>query len=314
MDIHKNISLKKWNTWKVGGCADFFYAPTTEAELLQSLKWAKESLLSVNVLGGGTNVLVSDEGVRGLTIHTIKLQTIRVWEEDNVFYVAALAGAAKADVMQIFLKHKLAPAIFLCGLPGAVAGGVVMNAGISVSSLPEESLFPAASSFPKKQESSSLPREFRDIVKWVKILRGDKLICIKGEDIIWEYRASKAWEPGVIYEVCMAWPKQTIDNIQSLIQQMALRRMRTQPLQSASSGSVFKNPKGDKAGRLIEECGLKGYRIGGAMVSKKHANFIVNTGEATAKDIHFLIQHIQQIVEEQKGILLEPEIKYLGTW
>ncbi len=297
MNIQTNVNLNLLNSWKVGGDADFFCVPETQADVLQSLEWAQQRSLPVTLLGGGTNVLISDQGVRGLLIHTVQLKSVREWEDSERLYMTALAGVAKADIMKIFLKHQLSPALFLCGLPGNVAGGVAMNAGVA------------------KQSDLALPNEFKDIVDWVKVIRGNQLVLIKKENIQWKYRVSSGWQPGVIYEVGISWSKQPMKDFTKLLQQIALRRARTQPLQSASCGSVFKNPVGDKkAGWLIEQCQLKGYQIGGAVVSQKHANFIVNAGDSKAIHIHQLIQHIQQVVQKQTGILLQPEIKYFGEW
>ena len=283
-----------WNSWKVGGDADFFCQPENQEDIFYSLKWAKERNLPVTFLGGGTNVLISDQGVEGLVIGLQKLNTYREWQEKDRLCIRALSGVSKAQIMQIFLRHKLAPALFLCGLPGDVGGGVVMNAGVG-------------------QDIS--PKEFKDIVDWVKVIREDKVILMQNKDIKWKYRFSSGWNPGLIYEVGMSWPTEPLPDLPLRLKDMALKRTQSQPLQSASCGSVFKNPvTGEKSGALIDQCGLKGYQIGQACISTKHANFIVNRGGATARDIHHLIQHAQKIVKSKYGILLEPEVKYMGRW
>lgn len=291
---YRSYSLSKWNSWKVGGSADFFCQPKNKEEIFYYLQWAKKQNVPVTFLGGGTNVLISDKGVKGLVIGLQKLKAFKEWEEGGRLCVSALAGVSKAQIMQIFLRHKLPPALFLCGLPGDVGGGVVMNAGVG-------------------QDIS--PKEFKDIVDWVKVIQENKVILIQHEAIQWEYRSSKGWEPGLIYEVGMSWPMDPSQDVVERLKEMALKRTQSQPLQSASCGSVFKNPlTGEKSGALIEQCGLKGYQIGQACVSKKHANFIVNMGGATAMDIHQLIQHVQKTVKERFNILLEPEVKYMGRW
>ena len=290
----RTYPLCGWNSWKVGGDADFFCQPENQEDIFYSLKWAREKNLPVTFLGGGTNVLISDQGVEGLVIGLQKLKTYREWQEKNRLCISALAGVSKAQIMQIFLRHKLAPTLFLCGLPGDVGGGVVMNAGVG-------------------QDIS--PKEFKDIVDWVKVIRDGEVILIKSEDIKWEYRFSTGWEPGLIYEVGISWPLEPLPDLSLRLKDMALKRTQSQPLQSASCGSVFKNPlTGEKSGALIDQCGLKGYQIGQACISTKHANFIVNRGGATARDIHHLIQHAQKTVKSKYGILLEPEVKYMGRW
>ncbi len=286
--------LQGFNSWKVGGSADFFYQPENQEDIFYSLQWARGKKLPVAVLGKGTNVLISDKGVEGLLIGLTKLQACREWEEKGRLHIIAQTGVSKAKIMQIFLQHKLAPALFLCGLPGDVGGGVVMNAGVG------QGIF---------------PREFKDIVDWVKVIREDKIVLIHSGDMKWKYRFSEGWEPGLIYEVGMSWPMNPVPDLPVRLREMALKRSQSQPLQFASCGSVFKNPlTGEKSGALIEKCGLKGHRIGQAGVSKKHANFIINLGTATAMDIHQLIEYVRETVRRKSQVLLEPEVRYLGRW
>ena len=286
--------LGELNTWKVGGVADFFCQPENKEHILYYLNWAKEKNLPVSVLSGGTNTLISDKGVEGLVMSLQKLNTYSSWEENGCLHIRALAGVPKAEIMRLFLEYKLAGALFLCGLPGDVGGGVVMNAGIG--------------------QKDIFPREFKDIVDWVTVIREAKLIKIFKKDITWGYRFSEGWEPGMLYEIGMSQALKPLPDLPLQLRNMALKRTQSQPLQSASCGSVFKNPKENPAGKLIEECGLKGHQMGHARVSEKHANFIVNVGGGTAQDIHQLIQHIQKTVKEKFDISLQPEVKYMGRW
>ncbi len=297
MNIQSNIELKHFNSWKVGGRAEFFCQPQNKQELLEATQWAIKHEKKVSVLSGGTNVLISDQGVKGLLIHLGHLKGIKTWKQQGRLYVSALAGTKKSEIMKVFLQHHLSPAVFLCGVPGDVGAGVVMNAGIRF-----------LNTYPH------FPKEFKDIVDEIKILKAQKMVAIKGQDINWQYR--KGWKgEGVIVEVTMSWPLKPISDIQKIVSKEALKRAQSQPLTMASCGSVFKNPKnGQGAGALIEQCGLKAYQIGGALVSKKHANFIVNVAEAQALHIHKLIQHIQKVVKNKHGVVLEPEIKYFGQW
>ena len=298
MDIQKNISLKKFSSWKTGGSADFFYQPSSLKEILSSLKWAKEKKLPVTVLSGGTNVLISDQGIEGLVISMQKLNALISTVKEDRLYITAQAGVPKAKLMQIFLKHKLAPSLFLCGLPGDVGGGVVMNAGISAKNI--------------------IPKEFGEIIDQVKVIQNDQVISINKKDLIFKYRFSDGWmngEQNIIYEVNMSWPMKPLLDITEQMRDMALKRSQSQPLQSASCGSVFKNPSADKpAGFLIDQCQLKAHKIGKACVSEKHANFIVNQGGASSQDIHSLIVSIQEKVKKQHNISLQTEVKYLGRW
>ena len=270
-----NHPLHTYNSWKVGGRAEFFCEPIDKKEVQYYLNWAEKQNHPITFLGDGTNVLISDKGIKGLVMSTKKLNSYQEDIQNNRLHITALCGVSKAKIMQIFLKHKLLPALFLCGLPGNVGGGVVMNAGIG--------------------EKDTVPREFTEIIDWIKIIKTNKIFTLQNKDIQWGYRFSKGWEPHLIYEVGMSWPIQPISSIASLLKEKALKRSRSQPLQSLSCGSVFKNPTtGEKAGFLIESAGLKNHQIGGAVVSEKHANFIVNTDKAKAMDIHLLIQHIQK--------------------
>ena len=301
MDIQKNVSLKKFNSWKTGGLADFFCEPECLEDLIFALKWAKEQNLPVTALGGGTNILVSDQGVEGLVLSSKKLDKIKHYIKKDRLYILALAGVPKAQLFQIFLKYKLAPALFLCGLPGNTAGGVVMNAGIG--------------------DTDIVPREFGEIVDEVRVVKKEKLLSFFKKDLTWDYRSgfspqSSQGENSLIYEVIMSWPNAPAEDLPHQVKQIALKRSKSQPLQSASSGSVFKNPPPPSAGAgfLIEKCGLKGQYEGTAVVSDKHANFIINSGGAKAEDIHKLIVFIQKQVEKKYNILLEPEVKYIGRW
>ena len=156
------------------------------------------------------------------------------------------------------------------------------------------------------------PREFVEIVDWVEVLKDGEIVRLKNEDIQWEYRGTKGWQPGVITKVMMSWPMAPDDKILERVRELNKWREEKQPLEFPNTGSVFKNPPGEKSGRLIDQCGLKGFRIGDAQVSEKHGNFIVNRGKATANDLKSLVQHVQAEVKKQKGIDLHPEWIFLG--
>ena len=293
--MQKNISLRDKNSWKVGGVADFFDQPKTLEQLLALLKWAKNHACSVTFLSGASNVLISDQGVKGLVISFKNLNLLKSFTDSKKLYIQAEAGVKKSNIMRIFAKYKLAPALFLCGLPGDVAGGIVMNAGAG---------------------KTLYPKEFKDIVDWVKVVKNGELCCLKKKDINWQYRDSQGWQPGPIYSAGLSWPLKPLPDFDLQLKEVALQRARSQPLQSASAGSVFKNPTdGQKgAGALIEACGLKGYQIGKASISEKHANFILNKGGAKAMDIHKLIKHTKKMVLEKQKVQLELEVKYMGRW
>ncbi|MAV90104.1 MAG: UDP-N-acetylenolpyruvoylglucosamine reductase [Bdellovibrionaceae bacterium] len=295
MNWQSQVSLASKTWWKIGGEAEFYFEPSSFDEFKTSYLEALKKSLAVTVLGGGTNVLVSDDGIQGLVISTAKLNQLKVFEEEGQLFLEAEAGVPKSDLVKEFLKRKLDPALFLCGLPGDVGGGVVMNAGVS---------------------ENIVPREFGEIVRSVEVLKPDgELKTYSHDDLNWVYRKSLGWEPGLVYKALLSWPLEENLEVMNSVRQATRRRLERQPLTQPSCGSTFKNPKGsDSAGALIEKAGLKGYQVGQAQVSPKHANFIVNLGGAKAQDVHQIIQHIQKTVFDQFGIELEREVRYLGHW
>ena len=294
--IKENINLSFYSTWRVGGLADFFVEPQN----IEDIKWietkSKDQDWPITIIGGGTNCLISDEGLQGLVVSLKKLVGITSFIEDGFLKIECMAGTPKLLLMKEFLKHQLAPAIFLSGIPGCVGGGVVMNAGVS---------------------ENIIPCQFSQIVDWVDIVYNHQIIRKKHSDIQWSYRKSKGWQPGIIARIGFKWPLEPINHLSQKIRQARDMRLSKQPLKEASCGSTFINPKNHtdlSAGKLIEQSGLKGFQIGQAKVSKKHANFIVNLGKAKAQDIHNVISHVQKSVYDQTGIHLQTEIKYLGNW
>lgn len=301
--------------WKVGGSADYFASPETKQDILELLEWADSNEMPVTVLGGGTNVLISDKGIEGLVISMRKFTGATVTEANGRVTIEALAGTPKAELTKNFLRLKLAPALFLCGLPGDIGGGVVMNAGVS---------------------EMIEPREFVEIVDSIEVARLDSsankesknkafLVRYSKQDLNWHYRHTDGWQPGIVVSATISWPLNPDPEIQNKVRQATKTRLERQPLTLPSCGSVFKNPEGDKSGRLIEAAGLKGFTVGGAQVSTKHANFIVNVGgqkiedgrvypEASAADCDAVLRHVQKTVAEKFAVTLVPEVKYLGRW
>ncbi len=290
--MQTKVSLKKYSSWGVGGYADFFCEPTSLEELAEAEAIAKKRNLNLTVIGRGTNSLISDEGIDGLVICTRKLVGIREFVNKKL-RLECLAGTPKILVKKKFLDHGLSPALFLAGIPGDVAGGVVMNAGVS---------------------EIITPNEFGQIVDWVEVVENGVITRIEASDIEWTYRKSKIPAPGIITKVSVSWKMNKMDGLEKQMQEAAKNRLKKQPLDEKSCGSVFVNPKSGKAAKFIEECGLKGFRVGGAMVSTKHANFIINKENAKATDIDKIIKHIKNTVFTKKKIKLDCEIKYIGRW
>ena len=294
IEIQKDISLASYTSWLVGGSAEYFFLPKTIAELQEAQAWALSKKLNVTVVGGGSNVLISDQGVAGLTMCLKHLNKVEMFEEDGNFKIICESGTGKSELLKIYLKNKLAPALFLAGLPGDVGGGVVMNAGVA---------------------EAFRPREFVEITEWIQVLRPNgKIEKLGASDLDWKYRHCEGWQPGIITQVGFTWPKEIDDKILDQVREANKVRLSKQPLDKPSCGSVFKNPEGHKAAQLIDSCGLKGFSIGGAQVSTKHANFIVNTGNATAADTWAVMEHVRKTVKEQKQIELSTEVVRLGRW
>lgn len=293
--IKKDVPLAQHTSWLVGGNAEFYLAPESVEDVQEAVSWANAHGRKIAVLGGGTNVLVSDGGIEGLTLHLGKLQGLVQTAKEDRLHIVAHAGTPKAQLLKVFLKYKLAPALFLAGLPGDVGGGVAMNAGVG---------------------EAVVPREFVEITDWVEVVsqRDAKLRRFEKQSLNWGYRHCHGWQPGVIVRAGFSWPLKADEEILQQVKSANRGRLLKQPLEWPSCGSVFRNPKNDKAGRLIESCGLKGHAIGGAQVSEKHANFIINRGGAKAADIRRLIEFVRDTVRDRTGAELETEVVFLGKW
>jgi len=316
--IIENQNLAELNWWKVGGVARHFSAPHSVDELKEAWRFAIDRKLPVWIISGGSNVLIRDGVLDGIVISMHALSGIESKHipeaseggaaASREVTITALAGTPKSEAAKIFLQNRLPPAVFMTGIPGDMGAGVVMNAGIG---------------------EARVPREFCEIVKKIEVLRPkadgvgprDKVlrsddtfneIEIAGSDIMWEYRHSSGWKPGIITRVTVGCAFAPDKAVTDQVREQTKKRVSTQPLDLPNCGSVFRNPIGHKSAQLIEGCGLKGFRIGGAAVSMKHANFIVNDRGATAEDISKLIEHVRSTVREQKGVELMTEVVYIG--
>lgn len=292
------MPLAPITSWLVGGPAEYYAEPTNETELEAALKEGFRRKLPITILGGGTNVLIPDAGIKGLVIALRKFAGLTVDASDpNRFRIEARAGTSKSELLKVFLRARLEPAIFLAGIPGDVGGGVVMNAGIG---------------------EKITPREFVEITDEIEVWRwntsgndlGLKKVRLKASELRWSYRHCEGWRPGLIAKVWLSWPATPVNDVLERVRNANQVRLTKQPLDKPSCGSVFVNPADTSAGRLVESCGLKGFKIGGAQVSEKHANFIVNLGGATAADIRAVIQHVQKVVAQKTGTKLTTEVVF----
>lgn len=294
LNILNNVNLAQYTSWLIGGDADHFCLPTTIDELREALIYAKQKSLPITILGGGSNVLISDKGIRGLTIGLRRFSEISTEIRDGRMYINCLSGTGKSELLKVFLKNQMGPALFLAGLPGDVGGGVVMNAGVA---------------------EMFTPREFMEMVDSIEVMTAEGEIKeLQKNDLKISYRHTDGWQPHIVTRVKLSWPYERNPEILTQVREANKIRLSKQPLDMPSCGSVFKNPEGHKVAQLIDQCGLKGYRIGGAQVSTKHANFIVNVEDAKASDVWALIQHVQKTVKEQKNVDISTEVIRLGEW
>jgi UDP-N-acetylmuramate dehydrogenase len=281
----KHEKLAKYTSWRVGGVADQMYIPQDRQDLIEFIKTLPESE-PVFWMGLGSNLLVRDGGIRGTVINTKgRLKEMSLIDDSSVYVEA---GVPCAHVARFCGERGLIGAEFLAGIPGTMGGALKMNAG-------------------------AFGGETWAIVKSVEMLDGTaKVTHRKPEDFTVSYRSVKGFGNEWFLACVLTLQQGDTAASQQKIKGLLEKRGATQPTNQPSCGSVFKNPQGDYAARLIEQTGLKGYAIGGACVSEKHANFIVNTGNATAAEIEALIYYVQDKVEQQQGVVLQTEVCMVG--
>lgn len=281
-----NEPMKKHTTFKIGGPADYLIFPATIAEVVAVFHLIKQFSMPFTVLGNGSNVLVLDQGIRGVVV---KFDTTMAYVKHQNNRVIAGSGALLKDVSTYAAGCGLSGMEFAVGIPGSIGGAIFMNAG-------------------------AYDGEISNIVHAVTAvsLEGEVIRYTK-ENLAFAYRHSIFQENRqIICEVELALTTGLNHEIKNKMGDLTLRRESKQPLELPSAGSTFKRPQGYFAGTLIEQAGLKGFRIGDAQISKKHAGFVVNAGAATAKDVLFLIEEVQRLVYEKHGIKLHPEVRMLG--
>lgn len=285
-EIRTNERLAPYTTWKIGGPADCLIIPNSKEQVAAAIKFLHERSVPWTVIGRGSNLLIRDKGIRGVVIKLGQtLDTLRF--EGAMVFAGGSYSFIKLSVLAA--REGLTGLEFASGIPGSVGGAVYMNAGAHGSDV---------SRILKQAEV---------------ILDTGELVVMQAEDLKYAYRHSILHTlPGIVTEAVFELQAGDRNEIAGAMAAYRDRRLRTQPLQLACAGSVFRNPEGGFAAKLIEEAGLKGKRVGGAEISMLHANFIVNTGEATAVDVLTLINEVQLIVEQAYGIKLVPEVLVMG--
>jgi UDP-N-acetylmuramate dehydrogenase len=275
--------LAEYTSFKIGGPADVLVEPADVEDLVQLVAQASAQKLPMFVLGG-TNLLVRDKGIRGVVVSLARLRSIKE-EPGSVLY--AEGGVGMPTLISYAIRRSLAGLEWAAGIPGTVAGCVVMNAGTRLG-------------------------EMKDSVKAVRIVTptGTVLDC-PARDLMFDYRRT-ALPAGIVAGVWLQLKPGVRSDIEKVVKDYLRYRRDTQPLTLPSAGCVFRNPPNDSAGRVVEAAGLKGAYVGDAEVSRKHANFIVNQGHASAKDVLALIRKVRAQVARKTGVKLELELKIVG--
>ena len=280
--------MKKHTTFRVGGSADFYAVPANIEEIKGLVEYCLITDFPYYIIGNGSNLLVGDKGFRGLIIQVGKNMSDIVVEGNTV---TAYAGALLSRVAKAVLDRELTGFEFAAGIPGTVGGAVRMNAG-------------------------AYGGEMKDILVSADVLDNEgNVITLSNEELKLSYRSSVVSEKGyVVLKAVYELKEGNKDEIQAVMDDLKNRRVTKQPLEYPSAGSTFKRPEGYFAGKLIEDAGLRGYAVGGAQVSEKHCGFVVNKGDATAKDIVDLMDDVINKVKEQFGVTLEPEVRKIGEF
>lgn len=291
-DVRYDEPLSLHTSFRIGGPADIFISPNSVEDLKIIFKYAQETPLFV--LGNGTNLLVKDEGIRGIVVSLQdsfkSVKGITFAQDRETAIVKAGSGTKLSYLAKHAALHSLTGIEGLAGIPGSLGGALIMNAGA---------------------EGTEIGQVVRSVTR---VTPAGEIQVLKQQDLSFQYRKT-IFPPGggVIVEAELELRQGDRMAIQETMDRYIQKRNVTQPLNLPNSGSIFKNPAGEKAGKLIETAGLKGFKVGDAAVSLKHANFIVNNGNARAKEVLELIEHIQRVVKEKTGAELEKEIIVVGA-
>lgn len=278
------VPLREYTSFKIGGPADVVVEPADIEDVCLVVQQARARKVPLFVLGG-TNLLIRDGGIRGIVVSLVRLRTIK---EESRAVLYSDGGVGMPTLIAYAIRHSLAGLEWAAGIPGTVAGCVVMNAGTKLG-------------------------EMKDSVKAVRMvnLKG-QIVDLDAAQVTFEYR--RALLPrGIVVGVWLQLKQGVRSEIEKVVKDYLHYRRDTQPLAMPSAGCVFKNPPNDSAGRLIEATGLKGARVGDAEVSLKHANFMVNRGQARAADVIALIKKVRSTIRRRAGVRLELELKIVGA-
>lgn len=284
--VKENENMAEHTTFKCGGNASLYIAPNSIDELVKVLEVLREEDYPYMVIGNGSNLLVKDSGYDGAIVEVDKkIGEIDVRGEE----IIVEAGAKLSKVATIAMESDLAGFEFAHGIPGNMGGAVVMNAG-------------------------AYGGEMKDVLKWVKVVdQNGEIKTLENDELELGYRTSKVMkEKMIVLEACIKLELGIMGEIADVMALLMSKRKASQPLEYPSAGSTFKRPEGYYAGKLVQDAGMKGYRVGDAMVSEKHSGFVINCGNATATDVIQVIKDVQAKVKEDFGVDLEPEVRIIG--
>lgn len=285
--IYKDYEIKNITTFKIGGKVDYLVIPEDYEDIRLTLRFGRDNNIPVYLMGNGSNLLVSDSGIKGIIIRISKENFIKKEIKNN--FIKSESGVPLYELISISLKNELSGLEYLHGIPGALGGVIAMNAGTDGCSI-------------------------SDFLKEIKVMNNfGEIFILPKEEIDFSYRKSSILEKKlIVLEALLELKKSKRENIFSTLKSKVRKRRLTQPLTFPTAGCVFKNEGENKAGFLIEKAGCKGLRIGDAEVSTIHANFILNRGNATFKDIISLMKMVRERVYEKFNIILNPEIIIMG--
>ena len=287
-NVKVNEPMKRHTTFRIGGPADCFLLPSSSEKVKGIIEICKEEALPYFILGNGSNLLVSDDGYRGVII-----QLYRNYGEISVEgnMIRANAGALLSQIASAAKNASLTGFEFAGGIPGTLGGAVVMNAG-------------------------AYGGEMKNVLKEVTVMTGDgEVITLPAEKLEMGYRTSIVKKNSyLVLSAVLVLEEGDQEAIKARMKELTEQRVSKQPLEFPSAGSTFKRPEGYFAGKLIMDAGLRGYQTGGAQVAEKHCGFVINKDNATAADVCRLMKDVQDKVKEQFGVTLEPEVKFLGDF
>ena len=280
--------MKSHTTFRIGGPAEVFIMPKSVKQVQMAVKICQEEQIPYFILGNGSNLLVSDRGYRGVIIQMDRnMGEIQVEGTE----IQAAAGALLSSIAVAARRESLTGFEFAGGIPGTLGGAVVMNAG-------------------------AYGGEMKDVLKEVTVMDGDgKIFTLPASELEMGYRTSIIKTAGyLVLSARITLSRGKEEDIKARTRELSEMRTQKQPLDYPSAGSTFKRPEGYFAGKLIMDSGLRGYSVGGAMVSEKHCGFVINKGNATAEDVVSIMKHVTEVVQEKYGVTLEPEVKFLGEF